>query len=438
MFKKRIHIDLKRSLGKRAAHGAGETRTTKGGPEPDRAVKPCTALKTQNLSVCESAAILRLGVASPINPQAFGNEIARIRRSKGIRQKEVPGRISTYYSDDRAYRRIESGDRLPDRDAAIAIVATALQVTDIPEINRLLSVAGYAPLTSTEIQLLGLMSVERSQIGPKPSNAFLEGLTGTFSTKSRAIALALVTVAVFCVVAMSSAHAVFTIITALLYASLYPVSLLLETTLDIPRPAIRPMAAVIFGFMAISSVLALRLDAWLAGAGSGNPLLLVAPLGVFFGAAAAQWLILKPLLSETAVVPLTFQAHTAQAAHLKNSLYYLVAVILFWLLPYHCITILEREARAGHVSWVKAVTRPGLIVGKDLVAFRPEWLWGAFLLILLLMIPMAARLFENLRGHPARNTYSMFVYLRAIIYSLLILFCLLWYSAKIGALTAGG
>jgi hypothetical protein len=133
-----------------------------------------------------------------------------------------------------------------------------------------------------------------------------------------------------------------------------------------------------------------------------------------------------------------FQAHTAQAAHLKNTAYYLVIVVLFWLPPFHAVGVLTRELRLGHVDAVRALVTRRFMLGSDLVAASPEVLWYLFLGLGLLAIPMAVRLLENLKSHPDLNRYTSLAYLRAVIYFLLALTCLFWYSAAIGGLPISG
>jgi len=379
-------------------------------------------------------AILRLGVASHFDPRAFGKEIARIRESKGLYQKQAAERIGTYYSNERAYRRIESGERRPERDPAIAIVVKFLKLTDTNEVNELIGLAGYAPLAEDEIQKWGLAPQSGAR-EPASGAPEVEGGGRLLSSRPRMLLMTLLSTAVTVFVAASARHMAILFFPAIFYGLLYAVSILIESVLDPRRKSVWPMGALLFSFMVVSSSLTLRADAYLVGLGSDSSLILMVPLGLLIGAAAVQWLIAKRALSEFPVVQMTFQSHTAQAAHLKNSLYFLVAAVLFWLVPSHCVAVFEREIGAGRASWVMAAAEHGLMLGKDLVAFRPEWLWGAFGIILLLMVPMAARLFENLKSHPDLNIYSNLIYLRTILYVSLIVICLIWYSSQIGTLT---
>jgi transcriptional regulator with XRE-family HTH domain len=370
------------------------------------------------------------------DPQAFGGALAEIRKSKGLTQKAVADRISTYYSDDSAYRRVERGQRLPDRDAAIAILTAGLGAAVVEQINGILALAGYAPLTEGESRQLRLPVSQPEAVSATPRGNARRSFWTVFVSKSegrfRPLVVLVSSIAVSVLLAVSSGRAPVVIASTMLYASLYAVSLLLESALDAKRPSRWAVGVVLFCLMLASSVVALTVDTWLAG--KGSPVALPLSFAIYLCAAAVQWMIARTALPEIVVVPLQFQAHTAQAAHLKNTLYFLVIVALFWLPPFHCIAELQREVRIGHASWVKALVGRHLILGKDFVALSPEALWFVLLGLALLAVPMAARLLENLKTHPGLNTYTGLLYLRAALYFLLILVCLIWYSSEIASL----
>jgi transcriptional regulator with XRE-family HTH domain len=374
-------------------------------------------------------------VASPLNPRALGKAIAEERRSKGLKQKQVVERISSFYSDERSYRRVELGERLPDRDAVIAILESGLSVNEADKINRILALGGYAPLTAAEAQRHGASVLQPivSPATPIPPRASFWHHLNEKSGLRFAISIAVCSLAVGCAIAAVSKETALVMASAILYGCLYAVSILLESAFA-PAPAPKwPVASAVFGFILVTSVMALVIDSWLARI--GIPAALPLSLAVFLIAAAAQWSIARPALSNAAVVPTRFQAHTAQAAHLKNTVYFLVIVILFWLLPFHCIVVLRREIQSGHAAWVRAILARRLLLGRDFVCLSAEWLWLGFLFLLLLAIPMAVRLLENLKSDPRLNAYTALLYLRGILYFLLIFICLIWYSAAVASLS---
>lgn len=375
-------------------------------------------------------------MSSPINPQPLGKTIADVRRSKGLLQKQVVDRIKSYYSDERAYRRIESGERVPDREALVAILRTGLSIDKADEINTILALGGYEGLTAVETQGIS--------ISPPPATVSVAAVTptavGTRTSFSAilgprsSVAVTIGSLVVAVAIAGMSPETGYLLTTAILYASLYAESVLLESVFG-PNPVPRwQVAATISGFVLATSVLALSLDARLARADS--PAALPVSLGIFLISAMAQWVFARSALSEAAVVPMRFEGHTAQSAHLKNTAYFLVIVVLFWLLPFHCITALRRESQGDQTFWVKEILNNRLLIGRDFVSFNAEPLWYLCLFLLLLTLPMAVRLLEGLKtGDPKRNTYTALLYLRGILYFFLIVVCLIWYSSATASLS---
>lgn len=373
-------------------------------------------------------------MASPLDPRAFGRAIAQIRRAKGLRQRDVAERIDTYYSDERSYRRIETGERLPGRDAAIAILKSGLEVGDAEKVDGVLALAGYDPLIRDETPVLKPNRVISEPIRPGEVQH-----VPWLVCSGRSVWLVVIplvgTIVISGLVGFLSGNPAIVIGTAAVYGLLYAVSLLLESAMDTRAMPVMPVAVWLFCLIATSSTIALALDTWLARV--GNPAALLIVFGVFLVSAAAQWLIARSVLSESAVVPMQFQAHTAQAAHLKNTSYYLAIVALFWLPPFHCVQVLHRELELGHTATVEAQIARRLITGRDFVAPSPETLWFMFLALGLLAIPMAVRLLENLKAHPGINRYTSLAYVRAVLYFLLVLVCVFWYSAEIAGLPVG-
>lgn len=375
-------------------------------------------------------------MASPRKQQILGRAIAKERRGKGLTQKEVAYRIQTVYSGERSYRRIESGERMPDRDALIAILGSGICIEEVDRINNILKLGGYDPLTTAEERQCGIRVVQTvvPPSTPEITVPQVQPPPGEQSDFGSAALVGLCCLAVAGIIAYVSRETTFVMLSATVYGALYVVSILLESTFD-PAPAPRwAGVSAVFGFVVITAVVALAIDARLAQLGRVTAMPVA--LAIFLVAATVQWLMARSALSESAVVPLHFQAHTAQVAHLKNTVYFLVVVILFWLPPFHCVAVLHREGHAGHTAWVKAMLEHRLLLGPDLICFNTEWLWFAFLLLVLLALPMAVRLLENLKSDPKLNTYTVLLYLRGILYFLLILVCLIWYSAAIASISA--
>src|SRR5581483_6198084 len=103
----------------------------------------------------------------PGSPNLLGPAISAARHARGWTQGEVVGRIPTYYRDERSYRRIESGERTPDRGTLVVVLARGLAIGDAVEINRILALAGYAPISADEMREFGL-AASLSQATPAP------------------------------------------------------------------------------------------------------------------------------------------------------------------------------------------------------------------------------------------------------------------------------
>ena len=161
---------------------------------------------------------------------------------------------------------------------------------------------------------------------------------------------------------------------------------------------------------------------------SGNSLALLFSLAIFLVAGIAQFLVVRPALSEAAIVPATFQTQPARAAHLKNTGYFLLIVVLFWLAPFHCVSTLSRELRAGHGDWVGQVLEHDLMLGRGVLALSVRWLLGLLLAMLLISLYMGHVLLDSLQPNARLNSFTPLFYLRAFLYFLLCLVCIGWYA----------
>jgi transcriptional regulator with XRE-family HTH domain len=367
----------------------------------------------------------------------FGQRIGEIRRAKGLRQKHVVARISNFYGDESSYRRVENSKRTPDRDAAIAILVQGLSLREVGTIDSLLALLGYDGLTTEEVR--GIEGVPASKTIPAPVlgdlsfSDFWQRMAQPGGPRLAGIVLVLIAIAFtgFIAVYASKGQSWFTLVTGTMYAGLYVVSLCLESAYE-PRSS--PIAAALFsfGFMLSTSVAALVLDGVLVD--SGKPYGLFPSLLIFISAAILQWIIVRPVLADHPIVEALFQSHTAQSAHLKNTAYFLIIVVLFWVPPAHCVSVLRREARLGHVDFVRDMLGHSVLIGRGIVCLSFTWL----VIILLVMIPiviyMGAHLNENLKPHPKLNRYHTLFYTRAILYFLLTTVCLGWYGYSTGQL----
>ncbi len=298
-----------------------------------------------------------------------------------------------------------------------------LLIREIPEINRVVQMAGYEALSAGEIETLGIaQSVPEPQApvppvvsSPRPwpdwpSAGILMGslvLTGLIASLVRG-------------------HSLFALLTSCMYAALFVVSLYLESAFDATRFPSTRTAAFTFALVSLSSVAALAVDRALVD--SGNSFALLFSLGIFLLAGISQFVMVRRALSDSPVVAARFQTRTGQSAHLKNTSYFLLIVVLVWLPPFHCISTLSREVRLGHADWVRQMLVQDLMLGRGLFALSVRCLLGLLFIMFLIALCMGAYLLDNLRPHVRLNSFTLLFYLRAFLYFLLCLVCVGWYA----------
>jgi len=341
-----------------------------------------------------------------IDLKKFGTALREIRKSRGISQEAAVER-SGVYSDASGLRRIERGEQRPKRAVIVRLLTEGLLEDDPDLIDELLAMAGYQALRDAELVRLGLKrkirpdpplppALDPPLPGHPPRGWAILALTGAGAS----IPLALIQnwfVAVCC----------------LLYASLYVVSVLLESAYGSSPKQNRGAALAAGSTILVTSLAANWTDRHFVAAGRLEGLWLA--LFLFVAGAVFQWLWVRPALADFTVVPTRFRSHTAQAAHLKNSVYFLFIVVAFWLPPRHCVEALSVHGADGR--------------GAGTFCPQPWWLWIAFVLMLLISIPMGSRLLDNLRPAPGHNRFIILFYTRALVCFLLSAICLIWYSS---------
>ena len=358
---------------------------------------------------------------------AFGKALAQLRRAKGLTQADMVGRLGTYYSDETSYGRIEQGKRSPDRPTAVAIAIRGLRLTDAESINRLLGLAGFDGLTREEAQSLKLEWSEVPGLTVKPEDG------EPIPRWAWPVAVASFVVSGILGLWISSHvpnHIGIALVTSVLYGSLFSVSLLLETAYFPDRNRFFPTAVILFSLMFVSSVAILAFGATMLRAGS--PWSLAASFGGFLLTGMIQWLVLRMVLPGFSLQIARFQLMPAQVAHLKNTAYLLLLVILFWLPPFSAVLGLEREAETGNLQFVRGILDRQVMIGRGIVGVNAATLAGVWVLVVLVSIPMGARLLENMRPHPRLNVFYTLFYLRAILYFTLSLICVGWYFYSLG------
>lgn len=364
--------------------------------------------------------------------ESFGSRIRKLREQKGLTQKEVAARISTYYADDSSYRRIENGARTPSRDAVIAIAVTGLEIGDREQVDSLLALTGHEGLTPSQAEALGIAGTAvptTSPSEPGPAKANEARWSVTFQRHREALLSAIpVAVASWFLCSGAEGGPWYPFTAVLLYAFLYVVSLFLESVYVDRHRQFVSVATAIFAMVLFTSAVGLWADRELTARKAATGLTMA--LSIFLLAAAIQWFLSRLILPARTIVPTRYLSHTSQAAHLKNTLYFLIVVFVFWLPPAHAVAFL----RIGNPNSFDRNLGQMLIVAPGGITLGPGLLIGVLLLLVLISIPMRTQLLDNLKRAPKHGDYVLLFYLRAVLYFLLCLVCVCWFANAISQL----
>ena len=330
----------------------------------------------------------------------LGQLFQQTRLVRGLTQEEILTR-SQAYKDERSLRAIEAGETRPKRPTLIALVVRGLDENDRTLIDQFLSLAGYEPLREREAADLGLTPLALSK--PPESEAPPTPSINIAWLKNCKAAI------VGCLIAAAGGIAFlqrpFLVTTAVLYSTLYAISVFLESVYDY-RGSVTVLAALLsFSMIWVTSTAALWAETVILSAQG-----LWIAISLFMFGALAQWLAVRPALSSYPNVPAGFQPMTGRTAHLKNSGYFLVFVFSFWAVPVHCVAC--QQVHTPH-----PVCPPVLLLWSLLVGY-----FGAALY-------MAHVLLTGFRNGPLYDRYLTLFLARAILGLFLSVICLLWYSS---------
>ena len=141
---------------------------------------------------------------------------------------------------------------------------------------------------------------------------------------------------------------------------------------------------------------------------------------------------------------MTLQPQTAQAAYLKDALlYFLPLVVVFWLIPFHFVSTLHREAGKGNDALVLDILlnrRPPL-KPVGFIFLKVWWLSLTLFATSLFAVASTNYLFDHLKPGPFMNLFMQVALAKVFLYFLFGLLCLLWYAhalARLKALCAQG
>ncbi len=214
-----------------------------------------------------------------------------------------------------------------------------------------------------------------------------------------------------------------------IYAALYSEAVFLEVGYDFDRYRhfTFQMSLLVFGWIMISSLIALTADRKLTLQGRKSGL--VTSVLIFFVSAIGAFGIVISFLPSAPITQATFQTYPAQAAYLKDVVYFTALAFLFLILPFHFVTTMEAELEKGcHRPVLETLTSPKLAVLPRGTIYPQFWALSLVLLLFAaLSIAMTAHLLDNLMSARYRNLFIQLVYPRGVLYFGLGIECLAWY-----------
>jgi DNA-binding winged helix-turn-helix (wHTH) protein len=214
-----------------------------------------------------------------------------------------------------------------------------------------------------------------------------------------------------------------------IYAALYSEAVFLEVAYDFDRyrHVTVGISLLVFGWIMIISLFALTADRKLTLQDRKGGLL--TSILIFLVSAIGAFVIVIYLLPNSQVTQATFQTYPAQAAYLKDIVYFLALALLFLILPFHFVTRMEAEVRKGlHGAVLETLTTSKLAVLPRGTIYPQFWALSLLLLFFAGMaIAMTTHLVDGLLSARYRNLFIQLVYLRGILYFGLGIECLVWY-----------
>jgi DNA-binding winged helix-turn-helix (wHTH) protein len=232
-----------------------------------------------------------------------------------------------------------------------------------------------------------------------------------------------------------SKHIAFTLGASGLYAALYAIAIPLEVAYQFDRfgASALKIALPAFGWIMFAAVASLFTDRKLTLRGSWSGVIISG--FTFLLAAAILYAALTRFLPDVPITEAVFQSYPARAAYLKDVSLFLLLAFIFLILPFHFISMMEREIGRGRCRLVLDV-----LEGKKLAAlprgtiYPKVWVLAVALLTLAaIWLAATAHLLENLKPSSYMNLFVELVYLRGILYFGLGLICIAWYHRALNA-----
>lgn len=231
-------------------------------------------------------------------------------------------------------------------------------------------------------------------------------------------------------------HLAHALISSGLYAALYAVGLLGEIAYQFDhygRAGIW-VAVGIFCWIFVTSLAGLAVDWILTRDGSRKGI--AASAAIFLCSAFVAFGAACLFLPTNPVTEMNWQTYTAQAAYLKDIIYFIVLLLIFLVPPFHFVLAMQRELRAGrHKAILSLLTGDKLSLTPRSVFYPRFW---ALALILSVIVGVSVflhhNLMSNLKPGVYMNLFANLIQARLILYYLLAAECLYWYYQSLNEL----
>jgi len=216
-----------------------------------------------------------------------------------------------------------------------------------------------------------------------------------------------------------------------LYALQYAEALVLEVSYRFDSYGKRAIAIapIVFGFIFATFVLGLLID-W-RRTSSGRSAGLAASVSITFVSAGILHLAVSSALPSYATMQQSREPWSAQAAYLKNVvLYFLPMATIYILVPFHFVVAVRRDLTANHVEDVLSLLtgESRTVAPRGAVYVRPWWLSVGLCVAAFIAVALTQDLFDHLKPNPFKNLFMQLALGRTLLYFVIGLFCLLWYS----------
>lgn len=222
-----------------------------------------------------------------------------------------------------------------------------------------------------------------------------------------------------------------------IYAALYTIALFLEIAFQFERfgAMAKRVAPFVFVWIFVTAALGLA-GVWRLAANGSSGFGAGVLFASFFGAAFALNLALSYFLPDFSITEAVYQTQTAQAAYLKNTIYFLLLASAFLLPTFQFVAVARREISNGnHAAILNLLLHKRRAVAPSGAFYwRVSVLSGVLILAIIFILGATNRLLDNLKPHVHLNLFSQLAFARGFLSFVFAASCLYWYAKNLNAL----